>query len=77
MGKEQADNTTDASAPSTQKAAGDKSSFQQDSQSTSARGKKRKATGEAGEEVIDLEYEEEDETDALPIEVVDDDTDLS
>lgn len=77
MGKEQADNTANASAPSTQKAAEVNATSQQDSQSTSARGKKRKATGEAGEEVIDLEYEEKDETEGLPIEVVDDDADLS
>lgn len=79
VGKEQAALAVHlSSAPSTQKAAAETAPSQQDSQSTSARGKKRKATGEAEGDAIDLEYVEvEDEADNLPTEVIDDDADLS
>ena len=65
------------SAPSTRKAEGENASKKQEIQSLPPRGKKRKATWEAGMEVIDLEYEETEETDDLPVEVIDDDADLS
>jgi hypothetical protein len=73
VGKEQPGT---ASAPSTQKPLDDAATSQQEQPPTSARGKKRKATGEASADAIDLEYAEaEAEVDDAPIEILEDDED--
>lgn len=76
MGKEQ--EASGVLAPTSSQKPATPNGVSQDAQTSSTRGTKRKATGEASE-VIDLEYEEtETEAATLPAtEVVDDDEDLS